>query len=188
MPVAFTNIEKIGRRRWRWTWNPTDPPYRVVWRGLEIANRLTEGAFEYAGGAVFVEGAYASLEADADEPPAIEVLGASEGLAASEANPPYAVLQWRGYAWARFYRVEQKTGATWSKVADLPEDGRGYYPFASRALQDAALHEFRIVAYDARGQQSPPVPAAVFTCSHPEPPKYDPAYNASTRTLTFTPR
>ncbi len=166
MPIAFTNITKVGSQSWRFEWAATTSPYRVYWNGTLLD---TVTALEY----IIEENGYLT------EPPALEVLDANDTDDAENiAYPPRLVIQWRQVSDVLSYGVREKVGATWTARATVGENNLGYYRHETPALDDITTADWRVVAIDSLGNESDPLEFDAFVVRNPDPPDititYDP--------------
>ena len=167
-------VESVGYGAWKYTLGDT-APFDVWYRGKRIYTQtsLTEITIDEIA---FLDAHGEAV--DYEEPPMIEVLDASDtGLALSEQYPRYLVIQWRGRTTNSHYVVRQYNGATWDDRGVLPEDGRGYYVFATDQLDDGENHQWRVVAVDSQGNESDPINATVEMVCHPAPPRISVGYS-----------
>lgn len=101
--------------------------------------------------------------------------------------PDHFRLQWRGGGSAvDHYLVEEKVGSTWTQRARIPETGRNYYHFNTARLADVTVHELRVVAVGADGNESEAAAFAALMVRHPDPPLAAYSYDAGTGEVTIT--
>lgn len=171
MAVSGLSVTKIAGGSWRWTWTAGTTPYRVVWRGMQVAAGLTTEQWEWYG-------------SDLLEPPAIEVLDAADGEALTEAIPPYLTLQWRGHDNAAAYRVERYVSSAWTTVGQVTESGQGYYRWPTPDLVDGETPIYRVIAVDLLGNESTAVQYTGTLICYPEPPVINMTYSGGTLTVS----
>ncbi len=171
--VAYTAVEKIGERAWRWKWTAGTGPYEAWLWGRLIQGNLTATEITLDG-----------VGSDALEPPPLEVIdtGLSE-TAASSLHPPYVRLQWLGASGVEHYLVEESVAGVWSTVGVVVEDGTGLYSWESGVLVDGSTHAYRVVAVDSRGNRGLEVAATVDVICAPEPPRVQTSYAAGNVTI-----
>ena len=119
------------------------------------------------------------------EAPVYEVLD-DAGAGPAPGYPNYALLAWYASAGAASYRVEEWVSAAWAGRATLEDDGRGYFTWRSRALEDAATHQFRVTPVGANGNDGTPKSFVVLMVRIPTPPSVDYAYDAGTGAVTIS--
>lgn len=90
--------------------------------------------------------------------------------------PGRAFLEWYDPALygspiaAAHYEVEEYVGSAWVLRQRIQDDGRGYYYWESRYLEDCTTHQFRVTAIAASGAESPVLEHAVLMVRYPDPP------------------
>jgi hypothetical protein len=103
--------------------------------------------------------------------------------AQNEMYSPRVTIQWRGIQRSDSYVVERLTGsgssAVWEERRHINETGRGYYSFLSDPLEDAASHQFRVIALDYVGNESDPISFTMFMVRNPAPPVVSVSINSS---------
>lgn len=126
---------------WVFTWTPAPAAVYEVWRNGLLLATTEEGV-----------GTYTTDDGGPTEaPPVIEVHNTADGKADNEEYPPYALLQWRGIPECSAYKVEYFSGGGWRTVAQIREEGSGWYMYRSVALSDQETASFRVTALDIRG-------------------------------------
>lgn len=78
------------------------------------------------------------------------------------------------------YRVEEYVSGTWTARRRLRhEDGKGWYRFESRYLEDVTSHQFRVIAVGTNGNESTLLTKSVLMVRHPDVPIADADLEAS---------
>lgn len=165
--IAFDSITQTGSRLWRYAWTGTGP-YRVTVRGMLYAD-AQDAAYVDVGG-------YSN-----NQPYEVEV-SESDSTTDGEAHPPYAVLQWFGNYWAEAYQVWDGT----TLLAEIPEDGRGYYSYTTAALDDLSSTTYDVKQRDSAGNLSTATALTVSMVRLPAPPLVDYTYAPLTNTITVS--
>jgi hypothetical protein len=124
------------------------------------------------------------LRAEAGEYPVIEVLDDPDALPES-LHPPRLDLWWLAVLAADYYRVDEYVNAAWIERARLREDGSGAYRWRSRVLEDEAVHEFRVVAVGADGNEAMAVERSALMVRVPDPPDAAYVYDVEAGTVTM---
>ena len=181
----ITSIKKSGGASFTYEWTGV-APYRLYQSGVlltdnTIGGTVLDGATTNSTSRVF-------QSTDKYEPPAIEVLDAEDGTAQSIANPPYAILQWRGMSNAYSYKVYEKVGSSWKQRNTYLENGQGYYKHATGVLADCTAHEWKVQAFDVEGGASGELKFDVFMVRNPDPPRINIAWSETTHKFTVSAR
>lgn len=177
MATTLAPPEKVGYGVWRYTWTGT-APFRV-W-SYDTYSYLAENSDD-------TEITVAALDHNNIEPPAIEVYDATETTDPEGITyPARLILQWRGYRYAEYYRVEEETSpGTWETVQGIAEDGSGYYKCEFAKLDDdVSTTNYRVVNVDLSGAETSREFEAVII-RNPDPPQLTYTYNAGTGLLTI---
>jgi hypothetical protein len=121
----------------------------------------------------------------------VEILDAAPGIAdPAEHYPERAILAWYapapGSGSVDHYRVEESVASVWTLREKVRDDGRGYFTFESRVLEDVTTHNFRVIPVDAGGIQGSATSFALFMVRVPDPPDAAFAYSAGTGAVTIT--
>jgi len=167
--------EQLDGRTWRLSWSYTgsaDTFY--LWLNGELAATTALQWFDVSG--------------DPGEPLVVEVFDDSTE-SPSPTYPSRMRLGWfasTGAPAASSYRIDQYIAAAWVKRAAIPEDGRGFYQWVTRSLDDDTSHQFRIVPVAANGNEGTPVSFTALMVRHPDEPDVAIAYSSSTRKLTIS--
>jgi len=144
-PGITLYITLLGSNQgWLFQWPSTgDPYYRIVLQGQEIARVFdaTNGMQSYIyNGSNFVI-----------NPPPLEVMPSSAGLAPSEINQPYLQIQWYGDPQASSYQVQENS----QTLFQIAEVGAEVYTWITPVLADGQTHSYQVYSYNIIGQQSP---------------------------------
>jgi hypothetical protein len=140
--IQFTSIIRSTDGSWTFNWNATTGSYRIVLWGEELAT-VSVTSYNYRNPTY------------KDFPPPLEVV--DYGLALSEENEPYLVMQWYGEPQASNYLIQQSkdNGATWGNIGSLEENGQWIYTFRTGILVDRTKYQYRVIAVDNVDNQSP---------------------------------
>lgn len=181
MAASITSITKSATRGWIYTWTGTSP-YHVYRSGKDVYGRpvtFTSATF---------------INDDNEEPPIIEVIDSTQTSANVQTflYPTYAILQWRGAAWAQYYRVELKSTdgngtVFYTEKQKIAHRTIGYYTFATGDLDDETDYDWRVVAIDSQGNENP-VHYQFFFVRSPAAPSISLSYSAATGNLTVAAR
>ena len=173
MPLV-TTAEQIASTTVRYTWSGT-APFDVWLNGECLLRQTTATSFivEYDG---------ESAE------PWIEVLDATDTEPAqSEVYRPRMRLQWRGQTDAAHYAVQRYNPDTdeWDDAQFIAELGRGYCWTKTPPEADGTTAQWRVVAQDSRGYESPVVVESRVIVCNPRTPVVVGTYDADTGELTI---
>jgi len=171
MPANLQSVKRVSSRGYEYTWTGGTPPYRLVLDGVPYREN-------YALTSIIVEGV------DAEEPPVLEILDATETTSTTELFPPWYLLQWRGNTTAAQYRVEQYVDGVWVRRGTVRESGLGYYQYPTEAQAEVGTVQFRVIAVDSEGNDSEAAALSVFNIRHPNPPSVSMAYAGGNVTVS----
>lgn len=108
-----------------------------------------ESADVYVDGVLVVSTNATDCIVGLDDSAVVDVVLA--GTEPAEAFPRRLTLAWAGDADAAEYRIEEYVGTTWTWRQTVANDGRAYFSWKTRVLEDETTHQFRITPYDAAG-------------------------------------
>ena len=106
--------------------------------------------------------------------------------ASGPAHPGLVRLQWYRVSGVGHYRVDEQVSGVWTGRARLYQDGRGYYHWTSRWLEDVTSHAFRVVAVGVDGNEATAAELAVLMVRWPDPPDVSLSYSADTGKVTIS--
>lgn len=172
MPL-ITTAEQVGTTTVRYSWSGT-APYDVWLNGECLLRQTAATSFvvEYYG---------------EDAEPWIEVLDSTDvDPAQSELYSPRLRLQWRGQVDAQHYAVQRFNVDTeeWDDAQFIAELGRGYCWTKTPPEADGTEAEWRVVAQDSRGYESPVVVVDRVMVCNPGTPVVAGVYDSGTGDLT----
>lgn len=164
MAVTYNEPEYIGANTWRVSWSSSlgSPPaggYRLFKNGVQVG-----------GGVVFVESWDFTLQPG--EALTFEALDDANALPA-QAWPKRLTLGWRPSATAAKYRIEEYVASAWTARKTIHDDGRAWYRWESRVLEDVTSHQFRVVPVGSNGNDGTPLAFAALMVREPDPPFAD---------------
>jgi hypothetical protein len=164
MAITGLTLARMGGLAWRaaFTSSLASPTFRVWIDGVRVGT-TSIGRWDFTvrpgdGAAVEV------YDAAADEP--------------REPLPARLTVQWRAVTGAASYRVEEYGGAAWAVRASVTDDGRGYYQWASRRLEDDTTHQFRVVAVGGNGNEATAAQVDALMVRRPDVPTLTLAWDA----------
>lgn len=177
MSTTLSRPTKVSSGVWRYSWTGTAPYSVFDYRSYEFAVRSSEDTEYYATSDRGVE------------PQAIEVFDSTESTstALGVLYPARITMQWRGYAFADYYEIQQEmsTPNTYETIQVYNEDGSGYYKFtATKLTNDVGTGSYRIITVDKSGAVINTDFEAVII-RHPSPPELTYTYSAGTGLLTI---
>lgn len=149
-------VTRNGDGSWGFTWSPGTPPYSVWLDGILL-------------GTVSTEAYTAELPNYETVPPALEIVSTGSS-AGNSLYPPRVILQWRGITTSAGYLVEQFVSSSWVQRVNVSESGRGYYDWLSGPQDDGSTGQFRVTAFDLRGNGGTPLAFSLIICRNPAPP------------------
>lgn len=85
-----------------------------------------------------------------------------------------------------YFRCEEYSGGEWVERAQLSEDGRGYYQWTTRFLEDVTEHQFRIVPVGTNGNDGTPQSFTCLMVRQPDTPDVDYSYSDATDKVTVS--
>ena len=127
---------------------------------------------------------YADFSVEPGESLLVEVL-TDAGRPPTSAFPSRLTLNWRGVPGAAYYRIEEYVGGSWSLRARIRDVGQGYCRWLTRPLEDAATHQFRVVAVANSGNRGTATTLSALMVRHPDPQAVAYTWTAADRTLTL---
>ncbi len=149
-------VARNGDGSWTFTWAAGTTPYSIWLDGRLLTSSLTTES-------------YTVSDTDyEDEAPPLEVLNSGDA-SENQTYPPRAVIQWRGLAGAAEYSVEKLSGS-WTELAQVEEDGSGYYRWESDPETDSTTVQYRVTAYSLSGASGTPLTFSIFFVRNPAPP------------------
>lgn len=176
MSTTLSRPTQVSSGVWRYSWTGTAPYSLFDYRSYEFALQDSEDTEYYA------------TSDDGVEPQAVEVFDSTEdtGDALGVLYPARITLQWRGYAYADYYEIQEETApSTYTTVQVYNEDGSGYYKYtATKLTDDVGTGSYRIITVDKSGALVNTDFEAVII-RHPDPPELTYTYNAGTGLLTI---
>lgn len=92
--------------------------------------------------------------------------------------PGRVLLHWPAVSGAARYRIDESVASVWTARGEFAADGRQYYGWLTRWLEDAASHQFRIVSLDAAGNSTVSATMSVEMRRHPDLPQVSVSVNA----------
>lgn len=92
-----------------------------------------------------------------------------------DSSPAYAYL-----------RIDEYVSGSWTERKRLTCDGRGWYTWTSRYLEDVTVHQFRVVPVGENGNEGTPASFAALMVRHPSPPAVSHSYDENTGKVTVT--
>lgn len=167
MPNRISSVTKIADGLFLCKWSGGTPPYTMWHRGIQ--HQFDMRYSPDANGATTAT-AYLADSTTADEPPAYEVLGSTDGTAYGADYPCTVSLQWGGTTDAAEYEVERYVDSAWETQCRIPEAGQGYYRWTSPLLTDLDAEQFRVTAVGWDAADGQELDFAVTACVLPEPP------------------
>ena len=165
----------VGPLAWRLSWTSDLPgaTFYVYRDGVLIATTT--------GGSIIVT-------VEAGETPLIEVYD-DASTSPMESHPGRIMLAWcasSGSPEVNYYRVDEYIGAAWVERARLRDDGRGYFTWRSRQLEDCTSHQFRIVPVGDNANEGAADTRTILMVRHPDPPEVSYTWDSGTRTITVS--
>lgn len=145
---------------WFFEWSSTGAEYyRIVLQGREI-DKVADipssmQSYTYQG-ANFI--AY---------PPPLEIVPSDAGMADSEINKPFLIIQWYGVE-ASYYAIQELIDADWRDMFRIEEIGAQVYSWSTPLLADQTTHNYRVLAYNSIEQASTPLEFDIDVVTPPE--------------------
>jgi hypothetical protein len=177
MSTTLSPPTQVSSGVWRYSWTGTAPFTLFDYSTYDFTLQDSDDTEYYAS------------DGGADEPQAIEVFDSTED--SSTANgmlyPAKITLQWRGYAYADYYEIQEETSTpgTYATVQTYAENGSGYYKFtATKLSDDVGTGSYRIITVDKSGAVVNTDFEAVII-RNPDPPELTYTYSAGTGLLTI---
>lgn len=153
----------------RWSSDLPDPEYTVYLNGVLALSETTQESYEFA------------VASDRD----FLLTVVDDGSAPEIFFSGVVVLGWHASEEALAYRVDQWTGAAWSEIARVLDDGRGWFEYETDVLDDGADEQFRVVAESATGAESTPFEVIVAMARNPDVPAWEGSYDSGSGDLTI---
>jgi hypothetical protein len=162
MNIPFTQVV-YEEGVWTYTWASGLGLVRVVLWG-ELLATTEDNAYTYT----------AALYLSNTDAPPIEVVF-DGGLAISERNACYLVLQWYRVDCDQ-YEVEFKVGENWRNAGSILDDSLiTLYTHITPLLEDQVIAEWRVTAVDGNKRESIPLDYSYKIVRPPNPPVWDDA-------------
>ncbi len=172
MSVTLQAPVYVGGRSWRLTWSSDLPtPTFYVWQNGILLETTT------ATSRVFTVDQNSELFVDVfDDALSTPSFGVNGRI----------TVGWQPVSGAVSYRVKELVGAAWTERMSITSDGRPWYSYQSRFLEDVTTHQFRVYAVSAAGNDSSAVELDVLMVRCPDAPKVTGTYNTTTDKITIT--
>jgi hypothetical protein len=154
--VTFNPPRQLSSTSWRISWTSDATPavtFYVYRDGVLIA---TTTATQW------------DLTVPPGTSPVIEVLDTADPP--EKAYPGRIVLTWYSVAGTSSYKVQEYITTIWVDRDQVTDDGRGYFVWTSRWLEDSTTHQFRIVPAGTNGNDGTPQELDVLMVRHPDDP------------------
>lgn len=146
---------------------------RLVREGRVVQSQLSsDGSFEFF------------INVASGEHPFIEVLDKANAIP-SIAFPGRVTLNWQS-AGNDHYVIREFVSSVWTDVGTVQDTGAGAFTFRTRWLEDDTTHSFRVVPFDAAGNEGTPLGFSFLEVRHPDAPAHSITYNPSTRRITIS--
>lgn len=97
-----------------------------------------------------------------------------------------AIITVAAAAGAAGYRIEELVDSVWSPLLTVDDDGSSEYSVTTPPLLGVQTYQFRVVPYDAAGNDGSPTAVTFEIKRHPDPPEVDYAFDDVTKTVTLT--
>lgn len=169
MSVTLSPPTPLDDRTWLLTWSGTGSTFTVYRDGELVATTPVPELVVYV---------------DPAETPVFEILDDADA-APQAAFPARLTLGWYAVTGTASYLVEELIAGTWTQRADIEDTGRGFLVWRTRALEDAAAHQFRVVAVGDDGNRGTATSLACLMVRHPDPQAVAYTWTAADRTLTL---
>jgi len=106
-----------------------------------------------------------------------------------EDDPDYAIsghvtIGWESFIGATRYVVKEFIGGEWTEIATILDDGRFYYSWRSRFLEDSTTHQFLVTHIDDSGIEGAPLYLRCVMARHPDVPAFSVTYDTETQKAT----
>lgn len=128
---------------------------------------------------------YFSFLVKGGDSPVIEIKDSATDIP-KEGFPGRLILTWFSTPATSHYRIEEFVNAVWTFRQNVSEDGRGYYKWQTRFLEDEASHQFRIIPVGTNENDGTIESFVVLMVRHPDVPDVNYTYSDSTKKLTIT--
>ncbi len=116
--------------------------------------------------------------------PLVEVLDDAADVPTA-VYPARPYLCWLGVDNAVSYRIEERIGTSWIERAIVQAEGRTYFDWLTRTLEDGQEHLFRVVPVDSNGVGGVALELPVMMIRHPDAPDAEYSYDEATRVVTI---
>ena len=156
--------------------------YRLTWSSTESAP--TYDLYELTGGGLVYHGMAETITVTVKngESP---IYWVTDSAASPPAGYPGKIkLQWRRSAGVSYYRIDEQVSGSWTRRAKIFEEGKWIYHWATRWLEDAADHNFRVVAVGTDGNESTAASIAVLMVRWPDVPQVSYSYAGGVVTIS----
>lgn len=143
--------------------------------------------FIYIDGELYdtTEAASAIIRINPGESPVISIIDSLIPGEIPAYYPKYAALTWWYLNGAVEYRIEEYIGSAWVVRDTIPENGKGYYLWKSRVLEDCVSHSFRVIPVDEKGNDGTAQEFEILMVRIPDEPQCEFSYSAVTGELTL---
>ena len=176
MTVTYKKPEKIDQMGWRLKFS-SDKTAPITFRVYVAGEKVTEFISATKDSEIY-------LPIASGDHPFIEVMDAD--CAPEPAGPGRASIYWFRVSGATTYRVERNISSVWTLEAEVPDDGRSYFLWASGWLADVTSHQLRVVPVDDAGNQGSTTTKNILLVRHPDVPNVTYAYNSGPKTVTIS--
>lgn len=174
MTTVLSPPKKIQTNVYLYEWTGT-APFRIF--NYEIMDWIEEST----------EATFIEIVGDSDiEPPAIEVFDSDETTdeCIGASYPDKVIIQFRGYRYADYYRIDLDSGGGYEEVGRMYESGQGYYQFVTSILETGATYDYRVVVVDlAEGEAE--IDVSVILTTLPILPELSYTYDSGTGDVTI---
>lgn len=171
MAVTIGQPVRTGPRTWRVSWS---------------SDLVTPTFHVYRNGGLVAVTGERSMSFTVDEGESLMLEVRDDGGGPSPYFAERVTVRWEREAGSASYRVEELVSAVWTERATVREDGRQYFQFVSRVLEDDTTHSFRVVAVGVNGNESTATQLSVLMVRRPDPPSLGFAYDGGTQRVTIT--
>lgn len=94
-------------------------------------------------------------------------------------------IEWGETSDTREYRVERNIASVWTPQALFKASGQPTYKYRTLALDDDALHEFRVIPVGVNSEEGTALTVSAQTVRNPDPPVVEITFNNTVATLTI---
>ena len=174
MAVTLNTPTAVGEGSWEYTWSSTvsSPTYYVYENGELVDVTVAE-----------------SRIVRVDEGTSVTV----EVLDNSATSPEYAQGGYLYLCWypaldfdVNYYEVAEYVDASWTVRQRVVDDGRGFYKWQTRWLEDETTHTFRVRAFGDNDNYGDPQIMYWTMARIPDPPQVEYDYSNTTHKLTIS--